>query len=102
MVSGTGLKNKVLEAMAAGIPVVATPLALEGIGAGHGVDAAPDADAIARRVVELLGAPPDHRRDLGRQARRRVLADFTWERSARAIESLWRELARAPSRERER
>jgi glycosyltransferase involved in cell wall biosynthesis len=102
MISGTGLKNKVLEAMAAGIPVVATPLALEGIGAGPGVDAALDTGAIAGRVVDLLRASPEHRRDLGRQARRRVLADFTWERSAHAIESLWQELARASSRERER
>ncbi len=36
MFTGTGLKNKVLEAMAAGLPVLATPLALSGIGSGPG------------------------------------------------------------------
>jgi glycosyltransferase involved in cell wall biosynthesis len=51
MTVGTGLKNKVLEAMAAGRPVVATPLALQGIGPGPGVLEAPDLGAVAEEAA---------------------------------------------------
>lgn len=37
IVSGSGLKTKVLEAMAAGLPVVGTPAAFKGLGVAHDV-----------------------------------------------------------------
>ena len=94
MVSGTGIKNKVLEAMAAGRPVVATPLALQGIGAGDGIVEAGDADAISRAVVDLLQAP-DEAVALGRAGRARVASSFTWEASADAVAALWQEAVSA-------
>lgn len=90
MVSGTGIKNKVLEAMAAGRPVVATPLALQGIGAGDGVVEAEGAEAIADAVVALLEAPGDAAA-VGRAGRARVASSFTWETSADAVAALWQE-----------
>ena len=36
MLSGTGIKNKLLEAMASGLPCVATPLALQGLNVSAG------------------------------------------------------------------
>jgi glycosyltransferase involved in cell wall biosynthesis len=88
LVSGWGIKNKVLEAMAAGRPVVTTARGAAGIGAGAGLVEAPDMPGIARQVTDLL----TDRAELARQgaaARDRVVANFTWERSAGAIESIW-------------
>ena len=56
MVSGTGIKNKLLEAMAAGAPAVATPLACQGIDARHVLVADSDAD-FAAGLVTLLNDP---------------------------------------------
>jgi glycosyltransferase involved in cell wall biosynthesis len=92
MVSGTGIKNKVLEAMAAGLPVVATPAGLAGIGGGDGVVAASTPAELADRAVELLH-DPSARREAGRLARRRVLERFTWEGNAGALEALWEDVS---------
>jgi glycosyltransferase involved in cell wall biosynthesis len=93
MATGTGLKNKVLEAMAAGLPVVATSRAMNGIGAGDGVVIADTPDAMAGAVLALL-RDPDRRAALGAAGRARVVREFSWERSADAIEQLWVEAAR--------
>lgn len=49
-----GVQNKVLEAMAMGIPVVATPAALEGLVGRPAVAAAQTAPDFAARIVALL------------------------------------------------
>ena len=86
--TGTGLRNKVLEAMAAGRPVVATPLALAGIGTDDGVIEAADVAGLADATVRLL-TEPGTAAALGAAARVRVERDFTWEASAARIEALW-------------
>jgi glycosyltransferase involved in cell wall biosynthesis len=91
LVSGSGLKNKVLEAMAAGRPVVTTRLGAAGIGAGDGVTVA-DVDGIAAHVVALLTDRHRLTRE-GDAGRRRVTTEFTWERSAQRIESLWQDVS---------
>jgi glycosyltransferase involved in cell wall biosynthesis len=93
MFSGTGLKNKVLEAMAAGLPVVATPLALSGIGEGDGTIEATTSADIAQHVIRLLLDHPLLVKE-GACARARVVRDFTWESSARAVETLWQQVTR--------
>lgn len=92
LVSGWGLKNKVLEAMAAGRPVVTTPLGSAGIGAGPGVVEAADAGAVAAAVGDLL-SDPGRLRAAGAAGRRRVVAEFTWAASAGRVEELWADLA---------
>jgi glycosyltransferase involved in cell wall biosynthesis len=93
MTSGAGIKNKVLEAMAAGRPVVASPLAAEGIGAGPGLLVADTVEAAAERVIGLL-RDPNAAADAGHAGRQRVSSDFSWDANAARIESLWSELAR--------
>lgn len=89
MVSGTGLKNKVLEAMAAGLPVVATALGLDGIGEGPGTVHAEEPREIAKSVIALLEEAGGCRRE-GQMGRARVVAGFGWDRSADRIRALWR------------
>jgi glycosyltransferase involved in cell wall biosynthesis len=81
MREGTGIKVKVLEAMASGLPVVATPLALEGIPEaedGRHLRVAASADAFADRVSELL-RDAGLRRLLGERARG-LTARYAWDR----------------------
>lgn len=90
MVSGAGLKNKVLEAMAAGRPVVATPLGLQGIGPGPGVFEAATVSDMAEIVLGLFG---DRAKlvEAGRRARARAIEEFSWAASAARLETVWAE-----------
>jgi glycosyltransferase involved in cell wall biosynthesis len=90
---GTGLKNKILEAMAAGLPVVATSRAINGIGPGPGIRVTRNFEETARVSADLLDDAEERAR-LGRAGRARVIRDFTWAASAGAVEALWQELAR--------
>ena len=81
---GRGVRNKVLEAMAAGLPVVGTSLALQGIGPSRGVIEAEtpgEQASAARRLLSDPGAGPANRA--------RVLSRHTWARSATILEELW-------------
>lgn len=91
MQGGTGIQNKVLEAMASGTPVVATPYALGGIEAqdGEHLLVARDAKGLAEQVVRLLKDPALRRR-LARNARRLVEEKYTWERSVAMLEEVYR------------
>lgn len=53
---GAGMRNKVLHAMACGAPVVATSVAIEGIGVHHGEHllVADDPEGIAQAIVETM------------------------------------------------
>jgi glycosyltransferase involved in cell wall biosynthesis len=92
MTSGAGIKNKVLEAMAAARPVVASPLGADGVGEGPGLLVAKTVDRAAETIVGLLRDLPAAT-ETGRAGRARVVAEFSWEANAARIESLWSELA---------
>lgn len=87
-----GLPNALLEAMATGLPVVATPISAipEAVEDGeNGVLVPPeDPDALARAIARLA-RDPELRARLGAQARRLVLARFSdesgFDRLARAL-----------------
>lgn len=83
-----GVQNKLLEGMAAGRPVVATPQALDGIAArpGREVLVAGDAAAFADEVGAVLGgeAPAD----LGARARDFVLRRHRWGAQLEALDRL--------------
>ena len=92
---GAGLKNKVLEALAMGIPVVATPLSLDGIDARHGQSAlVAEVDHIAAATIDLLRDPALRER-LSRGGRALIEAQYNWERTASSYERLYDEICRA-------
>ena len=77
---GAGLQNKMLEGMAAGLPMVVTPVANEGIGAEHGKEVlvAKDEKSFAQEVVELINNP-ERQREIGENAREYICRKWTWE-----------------------
>ena len=84
MASGSGIKNKVLEAFCAGTPVVANPTAVDGVEgavAGEHFVLADGADETARAIRGLF-ADPTRRMELAEAARELVLSSYTWERRA--------------------
>jgi glycosyltransferase involved in cell wall biosynthesis len=90
---GTGVKNKLLEAMALGLPIVTYREAIQGLTAqpDREVLLAEDAADFARQVVRLLNDPPAARA-LGAAARRHVERDYSWDSRARAYEHLYGDL----------
>lgn len=97
-----GLQNKVLEAMAMGKAVVATPEAFEGIEALPGRDlqvAETQPHAFAKAVVGLL-ANPVERQVLGHQARQVVENGYCWGARLEGLETLFATPTDAPKQER--
>lgn len=90
MRAGSGQLLKVLEAMASGTPVVATPIALNGIAALNGEHAlaAEGPQAFARHVVRVLQDPEEARR-LATNARQLVEDRYTWDHSVAELERLY-------------
>jgi polysaccharide biosynthesis protein PslH len=81
MRQGTGIKVKLLEAMACGLPSVVSPLALEGVPEaedGRHLWVAATAEAFAAGLLELLGDAP-LRRQLGERARA-LMGRYAWDR----------------------
>jgi glycosyltransferase involved in cell wall biosynthesis len=81
---------KVLEALAAGKAVVASPLAAEGIDAvdGEHLLLAESDDELADAITRLL-ADPDARSSLGQRAREWALSALDWESVVEAYEALY-------------
>lgn len=84
-----GIQNKVLEAMAFGLPAVSTTAAFEGIEARPGRDLiiADDASRFAASVVALFGDPALRAR-IGESARRAVVASHSWDAHTATLDSL--------------
>jgi glycosyltransferase involved in cell wall biosynthesis len=88
---GSGTRLKILEAFAAGLPVVSTGVGCEGIDVRHGqhaliADASPD---MADAVVALLNDPEKARR-LALNARQLVEQAYAWPAIANRLEEVWR------------
>ncbi len=76
ILSGSGVRVKLLEAFACGIPVVSTRLGAEGLSEVDGelCVLADEAEAFARGILRLLEAP-EEARQMARRARRKVEND---------------------------
>lgn len=83
-----GIQNKVLEGMAMAKPVVASPQAIVGIEAQVGQDllVADNAAGFAKAVCEAV---TDGRgRQIGTNARHRVMSDYAWSASVQQLERI--------------
>ena len=92
MRAGTGMQNKVLEAMAVGTPVVATSRAAGSIGAvpGEHLLVGEDPRALANAALRVLSNFGEAR-SMAERARRLVEERFSWAASADALERVWQE-----------
>jgi glycosyltransferase involved in cell wall biosynthesis len=91
VLSGSGTRLKIVEAWAAGAPVVSTTLGAEGLPARHGENIllADDPSSFAAAVSELLASAGERER-IGRRGREQYERDLTWNSAWRALD---RELA---------
>jgi glycosyltransferase involved in cell wall biosynthesis len=87
LLSGSGTRLKILEAWAAGLPVVSTTIGAEGLGARDGVHLllADGATAFTAAVTRLL-ACSDLRRELGMAGRLLLEKEFTWEKAWQKVD----------------
>lgn len=78
--NGAGLQNKAMESMLVGTPVIASPIAAEGLHAETG-----KAFLLAEKPAEYVDAflklyqKPDLRKQIGSAGRTHVLKNFTWQ-----------------------
>jgi glycosyltransferase involved in cell wall biosynthesis len=93
--TGGGMRVKVLEALAAGKPVVASRLAVEGLDLhdGEQIVLAESDQQFAAAITGLLG-DPNRRLGLARNARDWACAHLSWESSLEAYEQLYGQLAK--------
>jgi glycosyltransferase involved in cell wall biosynthesis len=87
LMTARGTQNKVLEAVAAGLPCVVTPAVAAGLPAevAPAVRVADGAEGFADAVLGLLAASPAERRTL---AARAAMAELTWDRRLAAFPAL--------------
>jgi glycosyltransferase involved in cell wall biosynthesis len=87
---GAGIQNKVLEAMACGAPVVASPQASQSLTArpDHDFLLAATPGEAATAILALL-ASPAQRAELGRAGRRFVETHHSWDSAARQLEEIY-------------
>lgn len=92
---GESFPNVLGEAMAAGVPCVATDVGDASVLLGeHGEVVPPeDPDALAGALARLLARPPEERRAIGRACRRRIRERFSLDEIVRTYEALWTRLA---------
>jgi len=96
---GEGISNTVLEAMATGLPVIATAvggnpeLIQDGV-TGHLVPVG-DVSALAHAIISLVDDPGQCGR-MGRAAVQRVQSDFNWERTVAAYLQVYDEVLQHP------
>jgi sugar transferase (PEP-CTERM/EpsH1 system associated) len=92
---GAGTQNKVLEAMAMGVPVVCSNIGFGGLGikSGEGAIMQTEPAAFANSVVELLTSE-NLRKDTGIAGLNVIKAKFDWDVVALTLEQYFKDIAR--------
>src|SRR5213594_2238906 len=91
--TGAGTRTKLLEAMAAGLPIVTTSIGIEGIDAAHERDVliGDDPPSLVLAVERLLGDASERVR-LGTAARQLVEERYDWSTCLAPLEALYKNL----------
>lgn len=90
---GRGINNKILEAMAMGVPVVTNSLGLEGILATPGQDILVEdsTDNFAQQVIRVM-KDSTLRKKLSENGRKVIEENYSWERNIRQLDNLLLEI----------
>ena len=89
---GAGLKNKVLEALAMGVPVIATPLSVDGIHVTHGKSAwITNVNHMADSVIQVI-RDTSLQQTLSQNGRTLIESEYSWAHTASQYEALYDEL----------
>ncbi|WP_028979340.1 glycosyltransferase [Sporocytophaga myxococcoides] len=91
--SGSGLQNKLLEAMAMGIPTITTSLANSALGAkpGQEIMVCDDEESFVKAIQQLL-SNPEYAREIGAKGRLFIQKNFNWEVSNDMLEKAFRKI----------
>jgi glycosyltransferase involved in cell wall biosynthesis len=94
LLSGAGIKNKILEAWSMEKAIVATSMSCDGINISDGEDiiVADTPKDFAASVVKLIN-DGNLRTKLGANARRKVIEQYSWEAQAACFEQIYDRLA---------
>jgi glycosyltransferase involved in cell wall biosynthesis len=92
LISGSGFKNKIVEALAGGTFVAATGMAVESLGEPlrNLLLVADRPRELANKILQYLDAPEKFNQRLA-EARRIVKTEFTWERRVKQLLEVYRE-----------
>ena len=96
---GAGIQNKILQALAMGVPVVATPLVAKPFndGTSSPVLAAATPQEVADQVVDILQRP-EFRRQLALQGRKLIETHFKWDQVFAPVDKFLDSITRKENR----